>query len=86
VVYARWRTLIADAKLVCFDTETTSLDPLQARIVGLSFAVAPGSACYIPLAHRYAGAPDQLDRERVLGDLKEWFADPRHAKLGQNVK
>jgi DNA polymerase I len=84
--YARWRDAIAAAPLVCFDTETTSLDPMQASIVGLSFAVSPGKACYIPLSHRYAGAPDQLDRERVLADLAPWFADPTRKKLGQNVK
>jgi len=84
--YARWRALITSAELVCFDTETTSLDPMQAQIVGLSFAIAPGRACYIPLAHRYAGAPDQLDRERVLADLAPWFADASRAKVGQNVK
>src|SRR5665213_1836624 len=84
--YARWMKRIADADLVCFDTETTSLDPMQAKIVGLSFAVAPGEACYIPLAHRYAGAPDQLDLARVLADLAPWFADASRAKIGQNVK
>ena len=84
--YARWMKRIADADLVCFDTETTSLDPMQAKIVGLSFAVAPGDACYIPLAHRYAGAPDQLDLARVLADLAPWFADASRAKIGQNVK
>ncbi len=84
--FARWRARIEAAELVCFDTETTSLDPLQAKIVGLSFAVAPGEACYIPLAHHYAGAPPQLDREAVLAALAPWFADPARAKVGQNVK
>ena len=84
--YARWMREIAHAPLVAFDTETTSLEPMRAEIVGLSFAVAPGRACYIPLAHRYAGAPDQLDRDRVLAELAPWFADARRAKLGQNVK
>ncbi len=84
--YARWLARIRAADLVCFDTETTSLDPMQAKIVGLSFAVAPGEACYIPLAHRYAGAPDQLDLARVLADLAPWFADASRAKVGQNVK
>ncbi|MEP7061844.1 MAG: DNA polymerase I [Betaproteobacteria bacterium] len=83
---ARWRAQIEAADLVCFDTETTSLDPMQAKIVGLSFAIAPGHACYIPLAHRYAGAPDQLDLDRVLKALAPWFADASRAKIGQNVK
>jgi DNA polymerase-1 len=84
--FASWRAAIARAELVAFDTETTSLDPMQARIVGLSFAVEPGRACYIPLAHRYPGAPDQLGTDDVLGALAPWFADPARAKLGQNVK
>ncbi|MEO8849414.1 MAG: DNA polymerase I, partial [Casimicrobiaceae bacterium] len=84
--YARWLARIRSADLVCFDTETTSLDPMQAKIVGIAFAVAPGEACYIPLAHRYAGAPDQLDVARVLADLAPWFGDASRAKIGQNVK
>jgi DNA polymerase-1 len=84
--FARWKAAIAAAPLVAFDTETRSLDPMTAEICGLSFAIAPGKACYIPVAHRYAGAPDQLDRERVFAELKDWFADPKHAKVGQNAK
>jgi DNA polymerase-1 len=83
---ARWQAEIAGAKLVAFDTETTGLDPMTARIVGLSFAVHPGRACYIPLAHRYPGAPDQLSPEAVLARFAPWFADPRREKLGQNLK
>jgi len=83
---ARWRQRLDAAALVCFDTETTSLDPMQARIVGLSFAVAPGEACYIPLAHHYTGVPQQLDRDRVLETLRPWFADAARAKVGQNAK
>ncbi|MEP7182651.1 MAG: DNA polymerase I [Betaproteobacteria bacterium] len=82
----RWLAAIAVADLVCFDTETTGLDPMQAKIVGLSFAIEPGRACYIPLAHRYAGAPDQLDLDLVLEKLRPWFANPVKKKLGQNVK
>ncbi len=82
----RWLASIAATELVAFDTETTSLDPLAARIVGISFAVAPGRACYVPLAHRYPGAPDQLPADAVLARLAPWFADPRRGKLGQNVK
>jgi DNA polymerase-1 len=82
----RWLAAIGAAPLVSFDTETTSLDPLRARIVGLSFAIEPGRACYIPLAHRYPGVPDQLPLDAVLARLAGWFADPARPKLGQNVK
>ena len=77
---------IAQAEIVCFDTQTTSLDPMQARIVGLSFALEPGRAAYIPLVHRYAGAPAQLPLDLVLERLKPWFENPAAKKLGQNVK
>ena len=77
---------IAQAEIVCFDTQTTSLDPMQARIVGLSFALEPGRAAYIPLVHRYAGAPAQLPLDLVLERLKPWFENPTAKKLGQNVK
>jgi DNA polymerase-1 len=82
----RWIAVIEAAPLVSFDTETTSLDPMAAEIVGLSLSVAPGRACYVPLAHRYAGAPDQLDRERVLERLRGWLESAAHAKVGQNLK
>jgi DNA polymerase-1 len=82
----RWLAKIEGAALTCFDTETTSLDPMAARIVGLSFSVEAGEACYIPLGHRYPGAPDQLDRERTLARLGPWFASERHRKVGQNAK
>jgi DNA polymerase-1 len=85
-VLERWVQAIAGAELACFDTETTSLDPLTAELVGLSFCVEPGKACYVPLAHRYPGTPDQLDRAAVLRRLAPWFADGARAKLGQNVK
>jgi len=84
--FERWFAAIQDAALVCFDTETTGLDPMRARIVGLSFAIEPGRAAYIPLAHNYAGAPAQLSLERVLARLKPWFENPDAKKLGQNVK
>jgi DNA polymerase-1 len=83
---ARWLDAIATAELVAFDTETTSLDPMQARIVGVSLAIAPGRACYIPLGHRYAGAPDQLPRDATLARLAPWLADPAKRKVGQNMK
>ncbi len=82
----RWLDEMERAELVCFDTETTGLDPLRARIVGLSFAIEPGHACYIPLAHRYPGVVDQLPLETTLERLARWFADPVRKKLGQNVK
>ncbi|MEW5974105.1 MAG: DNA polymerase I [Pseudomonadota bacterium] len=74
------------ADLIAFDAETTSLDPMQAEIVGLSFAVQAGEAVYIPLAHSYPGAPDQLDRGAVLERLRPWLESERHAKVGQNLK
>ena len=82
----RWLDDIERAELVCFDTETTSLDPMRAKIVGLSFAIEPGVACYIPLAHRYPGVADQLPFDATLARLARWFADPARRKLGQNVK
>jgi DNA polymerase-1 len=72
--------------LVAFDLETTSLDPLGAEIVGLSFACAPGEACYIPVAHYYTDAPTQLDRDMVLQRLTPWFENANAPKLGQNLK
>ncbi len=83
---ARWIAKLDAADLSCFDTETTSLDPMAAQLVGLSFCVQAGEACYIPLAHRYPGAPDQLDREAVLERLKPWFESAGRRKVGQNAK
>jgi DNA polymerase-1 len=82
----RWLEAIDSAGITAFDTEGTSLDPMQTRIVGISLATAPGRACYIPLDHRYTGAPAQLDRARVLARLAPWLADPAKKKLGHNVK
>jgi len=84
--FERWMTAIERADLVCIDTETTSLDPMQAKIVGLAFAIEPGRACYVPLAHRYPGAPDQLPLDQVLARLAPWLADPARKKVGQNLK
>jgi len=81
-----WLKKIGKAELVAFDTETTSLDPLKAELVGLSFALEPGAAAYVPVAHRYAGAPGQLARDAVLARMKPWLEDAAHAKLGQNAK
>jgi len=81
-----WLDRLRHAALIAFDTETTSIDAMRADIVGLSFAVEPGKACYIPLGHDYPGAPAQLDRDTVLAALKPLFEDPALAKLGQHAK
>jgi len=81
-----WLQEIASAELVSLDTETTSLDPFAARLVGISLALAPHRAAYIPLNHRYAGAPDQLPEALVLARLKPWLEDASRAKVGQNLK
>ena len=81
-----WLGVIQAAELVALDTETDSLDPMRARIVGISFAVEPGRAAYVPLAHSYPGAADQLPLAEVLERLKPWLEDATRAKLGQNVK
>ncbi len=81
-----WLKKLQDADLFAFDTETTSLVYLDARIVGVSFAVKPGEAAYLPLNHDYAGAPQQLDYEEVMKDLKPLLEDPTKLKVGQNLK
>ncbi len=81
-----WLNRLENAKLFAFDTETTSLDYMQAEIVGVSFAVTPGEAAYVPLAHDYPGAPEQLDRDYVLEKLRPLLESEKHAKLGQNLK
>ncbi|MCB1676637.1 MAG: DNA polymerase I [Halioglobus sp.] len=81
-----WLQRLRSAELFAFDTETTSLDYMEAQIVGVSFAVEPGSAAYVPLAHDYPGAPPQLDREVVLEQLRPLLEDERQAKVGQNLK
>jgi DNA polymerase I len=83
---ASWLETLEHAELVSLDTETTGLDPLTARLVGLSFAVEAQRAAYLPLNHRYAGAPDQLDEATVLARLKPWLEDPAKRKVGQNLK
>jgi DNA polymerase I len=81
-----WLKLLEGAELFAFDTETTSLEYMLAEIVGVSFAVAPGKAAYLPLRHDYAGAPDQLDREASLAKLKPLLESEKHAKVGHNLK
>lgn len=77
---------LSSAPEFSFDTETTSLDPLRADLVGISFSREPGAAWYLPLGHRYNGAPKQLDRERALALLKPVLEDPSIRKVGQNMK
>ena len=81
-----WLARLEGAELFAFDTETTSLDYMQARIVGVSFAVQPGRAAYVPLSHDYMGAPAQLDRDWVLDQLRPLLEDPDRPKVGQNLK
>ncbi|GMW07965.1 MAG: DNA polymerase I [Gammaproteobacteria bacterium] len=83
---ARWLEKISQTELTALDTETTSLDYMQAEIVGLSLSTTEGEAAYVPVAHRYAGAPDQLTREWVLGELRPWLESERHAKVGHHLK
>ena len=81
-----WLKKLQQAELFAFDTETSSLDYMQAEIVGLSFTVESGEAAYVPLAHDYDGAPEQLDRDTVLQQLKPLLENPKRKKLGQNLK
>jgi len=81
-----WLQRLRTAELFAFDTETTSLDYMQAEIVGVSFAIEPGRAAYLPLAHDYPGAPEQLDRQRALEALRPLLEDSGQAKVGQNLK
>ncbi|MBL8420249.1 MAG: DNA polymerase I [Dechloromonas sp.] len=81
-----WLAKIEAADLTALDTETTSLDPFAARIVGVSLSVKVGEACYIPLAHTAPGAPDQLPRDQVLARLKPWLQAAERRKVLQNAK
>lgn len=81
-----WLGHLRAAKLVAFDTETTSLDPMQAELVGLSFCVEAHTACYIPVGHDYPGAPKQLARDKVLAALKPVLEDAKRPKVGQHAK
>ncbi|MFK3773201.1 DNA polymerase I [Pseudomonas sp. NPDC089406] len=81
-----WLEKLRNAPLIAFDTETTGLDAQKAQLVGVSFAVTPFEAAYVPLAHDYEGAPAQLDREAVLLALKPLLEDPAKGKVGQNAK
>ncbi|MFA4727072.1 DNA polymerase I [Vibrio vulnificus] len=81
-----WLDKLKASELFAFDTETDSLDYMVANLVGLSFAVAEGEAAYVPVAHDYLDAPEQLDRDWVLAQLKPLLEDDMKAKVGQNLK
>lgn len=84
--FDEWLARLQAAPLFAFDTETTSLDYMEARVVGVSFAIEPGKAAYVPFGHDYLGAPVQLTESVVLGKLKPLLEDPAHLKVGQNLK
>lgn len=84
--FEQWLERLRRADLFAFDTETTSLDYVQARIVGVSFAIEPGKAAYVPFGHDYLGAPQQLTEKAVLGALKPLLEDENRKKVGQNLK
>lgn len=84
--FEAWLKKLKEAKQFVIDTETTSLDYMEAQIVGLSFAVNPNEAAYLPLMHDYIGAPQQLEREHVLQRIKPLLEDKNHLKIGHNLK
>ncbi|MGC8508491.1 MAG: DNA polymerase I, partial [Thiomonas sp.] len=84
--FETWLARIDAAALTALDTETDSLDPMQARLVGLSLSITPGEAAYLPLTHDYPGAPEQLPMDAVLARLKPWLENAEKPKLGQNAK
>lgn len=84
--FGEWLARLAAAPAFAFDTETTSLDYMKARVVGVSFAIAAGEAAYVPCGHDYEGAPEQLCLEDVLGGLAPLLADPSKTIIGQNLK
>jgi len=81
-----WVEKIAAAELTAFDTETTSINYMEAELVGFSFSTEPGKAAYLPVAHSYPDAPDQLDRDVVLKQLKPWLENDKHSKVGHHLK
>ncbi|TKF31523.1 DNA polymerase I [Enterovibrio norvegicus] len=81
-----WMEKLRAADVVAFDTETDSLNYMEANLVGLSFAIAPGEAAYVPVAHDYLDAPKQLDRDWVIAEMKGWLEDAGALKVGQNLK
>jgi DNA polymerase-1 len=81
-----WMTALEKAPIFAFDTETTSLNYMQACVVGMSFCIEPGRAAYLPLAHDYAGAPEQLDIKTTLARVKIVLEDPKRPKVGHHLK
>ncbi len=84
--FDKWLAQLEKATLFAFDTETDGLDTLSANLIGLSFAIEPGKAAYLPVAHDYLDAPPQLDRNSVLAKLKPLLEDEKRLKVGQNLK
>ncbi|MEM7277140.1 MAG: DNA polymerase I [Pseudomonadota bacterium] len=84
--FAHWKSKISKAALTAIDTETTSLNYMEAELVGISLATDSDNAAYIPVAHVYPGAPDQLDRDWVLSELRGYLEDPKKAKVGHHLK
>lgn len=84
--FDRWLDRLKGASLVALDTETTSIDPMQASLVGISMATEPGEACYIPVAHRGTDNVSQLPKQQVLERLRSWLEDPQAPKLLHNAK
>ncbi len=84
--FDRWLETLNNAELFAFDTETDSLNYMEANLIGLSFAIEPGKAAYLPVAHDYMGAPAQLDRNDVLAQLKPLLESDEHKKVGQHIK
>jgi DNA polymerase-1 len=82
----KWIAKLEAAPIATLDTETTSLDPMAAELVGISISAAPGEGAYIPLTHRYAGVPPQLATAHVLEKMRRWLEDPKKLKVGQNAK
>jgi DNA polymerase-1 len=84
--FDHWLQRLQASKEFAIDTETTSVDYMQAELVGISLCLEPGEACYIPLMHRYENAPQQLDKAKVLAALKPVLENPAIGKIGQNIK
>ena len=81
-----WLQKMIQAELVCVDAKTAGFDMMNAHLVGISFSIKPFHAVYLPLAHCYPGAPDQIKREHALQKLKPWLESAQHKKLGKNIK
>ncbi len=81
-----WLQRLREAPLAALSTETDSLDPMRARIIGLAFAVKPGEAAYVPMLHNHPGAPEQLSPDAVLATLRPWLDEERAPKVGHNIK